>query len=123
MPCSHPFVKQLFEKLGAAREIAAEHFQKLQMAHAESSSIIKSHTALITGFRTKPVEFEEQLGQYLKHTDELYGSVQSLEERVVELQGQQCMLDKLEAIIANHCSDARDQRKSTGATSPASAAR
>ena len=72
-------LKQVQDRFAAARETAAEHFQKLQAANAEGSAVMESHTSLLSSFRAKQTEFEEILTNYRKHLDELAGNVQSLE--------------------------------------------
>ena len=61
---------------------------------------MKSHSALLTGYRAKLLEFKESLAGFKRHIDELYGTAQALEERQAELQeGQNRSLDKLEAML------------------------
>ena len=69
-------LKQVQDRFSLAREIAADHYQKLQAANAESSAVMKSHASLLSSFRAKQTEFEEILTNYRKHLDELAGSVQ-----------------------------------------------
>ena len=89
-------LKQVQDRFASARETAAEHYQKIQAANAEGSAVMKSHTSLLSSFRAKQTEFEEILTNCRKHL----GRVQGVEERVSELgEGQQRMLDRLEAVL------------------------
>ena len=91
--------KQMQERFTAARETASEHFQKLQASNAEGNAVLKSHTQLLTAFRTKIQELEDVITGYRKHVDELGGHLQSMEERVAELQdGMSKALDRLEGL-------------------------
>ena len=69
--------KQMQERFTAARETASEHFQKLQASNAEGNAVLKSHTQLLTAFRTKIQELEDVITGYRKHVDELGGYLQS----------------------------------------------
>ena len=92
--------KQISKRFANAREKAADHYQMLQASHAEATAVLKSHTSLLTSFRAKIAEREEGITSYKKHVDELYGTIQSREERLVKLQeGQGRNLDRLKALL------------------------
>ena len=100
-------LKQNLDRLGGAREAASENFQKLSTMHGETTSLVKSHSALLTGFRAKMLELrlknpllDSRAMLMSSMVDELYGSLQALEEGQAELQeGQNRTLNKLEAIL------------------------
>ena len=106
------------------RETPSENFQKLSTMHGETTSLVKSHSALLTGFRAKMLEFEESIAACMRQVDELFGSMQALEERQAEFQeGQNRMLDKLEAILSTSPERARASTVASTVSGPANSFR